>query len=123
MIPPPEPLGRSGEELTAQWLVQNRFTIVAQNFHIRGGEVDIIAQKEERLHFIEVKTSRCYHNDERDAAYWISPLKLSRIVKTAEEYIVSNGSMEWPWQIDAVLCRIDLTSGGYHIEYFPNITV
>ena len=49
-------LGRRGEELTAQRLRQQGYLILARNWRTGAGELDIVAAREEKLLFAEVKT-------------------------------------------------------------------
>ena len=49
-------IGRAGEELASMLLLQRGYHILARNFACRLGEIDIIAEKEGVLHFVEVKT-------------------------------------------------------------------
>lgn len=52
-------LGRIGEELAANYLVKNGFYILERNWRSKYGyEIDIIAFKDNILHFVEVKTRR-----------------------------------------------------------------
>ena len=48
-------VGRAGEELAALLLLQRGYRIMARNFACRWGEIDIIAEKEGVLHFVEGK--------------------------------------------------------------------
>ena len=52
--------GYRGEEVARCYLIRKQYKILVQNWHSRFGEVDIIAQKNGRLVFIEVKTRRSY---------------------------------------------------------------
>lgn len=47
--------GNFGEDCAAQFLESAGYTIVARNFRIRSAEIDIIAQRNDVLAFIEVK--------------------------------------------------------------------
>lgn len=49
-------IGNLGEEFAANVLARNGFQIIDRNFRTRFGEMDIIAKKNDCLHFIEVKT-------------------------------------------------------------------
>lgn len=49
-------LGRRGEEAAARYLERKGFEILERNWTCAYGEVDIIAQSEETLVFVEVKT-------------------------------------------------------------------
>jgi putative endonuclease len=48
--------GNLGEELSAKWFEANGYTILERNWRFKKSEVDIIATKNNTLHFIEVKT-------------------------------------------------------------------
>ena len=48
-------LGKAGEDEACALYAKNGYEIVARNFRIRSGEIDIIAQKGETLVFAEVK--------------------------------------------------------------------
>ncbi len=50
--------GRAGEALAAALLERKGYRIVARNFHCRGGELDLVAQKDDILAFVEVRTRR-----------------------------------------------------------------
>jgi putative endonuclease len=50
--------GKEGEAMAADHLQLMGYTILHCNWRFRRYETDIIAVKEERLHFIEVKTRR-----------------------------------------------------------------
>ena len=47
--------GLKGEDKAAQFLKEKGYIILARNFRSRRGEIDIIAQKDDKLVFIEVK--------------------------------------------------------------------
>lgn len=48
--------GNIGENAAAAFLESRGYTILERNFTVRGGEIDIIAYKDGRLAFVEVKT-------------------------------------------------------------------
>jgi len=50
--------GRAGEDFAAQVLQQSGYNIVTKNYRCREGEIDIIAERQEELYFIEVKTRK-----------------------------------------------------------------
>lgn len=52
----PQQLGRLGEWLAHDYLAACGYDIVARNWRAPFGEVDIVAQKDGRLHFVEVKS-------------------------------------------------------------------
>lgn len=50
--------GQTGEVLAQKYLRQNGYKIIETNFKSRYGEIDIIAERKNRLYFIEVKTRK-----------------------------------------------------------------
>jgi putative endonuclease len=51
-------LGRKGEQLAEEHLTKLGYTILFRNWRCRRYEIDIIATRDNILHFIEVKTRR-----------------------------------------------------------------
>ena len=47
-------VGYAGEELAALLLLQRGYRILARNFSCQVGEIDIIAEKDDLLSFVEV---------------------------------------------------------------------
>ncbi|MDR1008305.1 MAG: YraN family protein [Campylobacteraceae bacterium] len=101
---------RRAEEKAVRFLEKAALKIVARNYHSRFGEIDIIAEEENILHFVEVKATF----GDYDPLERITPLKMEKIVKTIECYILKNG-IQKEYQIDAVI----VTNG--NIEWVQNI--
>ena len=49
-------LGASGEALVAAWYEANGYTVLARNWKVRAGELDLIVQRARLVVFCEVKT-------------------------------------------------------------------
>ncbi|HRN47849.1 MAG TPA: YraN family protein, partial [Niabella sp.] len=49
-------LGKTGEELAVQYFITRGYEILNQNWRFSHYEIDLIAKKNNKLHFIEVKT-------------------------------------------------------------------
>lgn len=49
-------LGKKGEDYTAKYLKMRGYEILERNYLVKGSEIDIIAKKDDEIHFIEVKT-------------------------------------------------------------------
>lgn len=81
--------GDVGEDVIAAYLEEHKCTIIARNFTARGGEIDLIAENEVRILFVEVK-SRVIDTDTlrygRPAAA-VTYDKQRRIISTAREYL------------------------------------
>jgi len=51
-------LGRYGEEIAAQYLMEHEYKIIHRNWRCKTGELDIIAMFDTTLIFVEVRTRR-----------------------------------------------------------------
>ncbi len=80
--------GNLGEDIAAEALKEQGYTIVARNYRKRYGEIDIIAQKSKTLYFVEVKTRR---NEEfGNPLESVTPGKQRKIYRVAEAYLQEN---------------------------------
>ncbi|MBZ7987651.1 YraN family protein [Campylobacter canadensis] len=77
--------GKNSEDLALKWLEKNRFKIINRNYSCRFGELDIIAIKEDILHFIEVKASINYESE-----YRLDNKKMQKIIKTIQVFLQKN---------------------------------
>ena len=78
-------LGNLGEDYACEVLESLGYELLERNFRSRFGEIDIIAQKEQYLCFVEVKT-RGEHAMGRPAAA-VTRSKQEKILKTSQYYI------------------------------------
>ena len=90
--------GNLAEDSACGFLIDNGFSIIERNFYSRFGEIDIIATKDEVLHFIEVKSGLDYES----AIQNITPSKLNKLIKTLNVYMKKNG-LDVDFMIDAVI--------------------
>ncbi|MCZ8196249.1 MAG: YraN family protein [Flavobacterium sp.] len=81
-------LGKFGEELAVEFLQQNGYEILETNWTFQKAEIDIIAQKENILAVVEVKTrSSIEFGLPQD---FVKPKKIQLLVKAINEYVISN---------------------------------
>jgi len=104
--------GNIAEERACSFLYDNGFIIIEQNFYSRFGEIDIIATKDNVLHFIEVKSGEDYEL----AIQNITRSKLSKLIKTGDVYMKKNG-FDSDFEYDAVI----VTPG--EVLHVENITI
>lgn len=81
-------LGKLGEEVAVDFLQKNGYVILETNWTFQKAEVDIIAQKENTLAIVEVKTrSSIEFGLPQD---FVKPKKIQLLVKAVNEYLISN---------------------------------
>lgn len=90
--------GNIAEDKASIFLQENGFLIIERNFYSRFGEIDIIASKDEVLHFIEVKSGL----DFELAIQNITPAKLNKFIKTLHVYMKKN-TLNADFMIDAIV--------------------
>ena len=83
--------GARGEEAAAQHLAQNGYAILARNYRVRWGEIDIVAEKDGMLCFVEVKTRASDRFGEPREA--VGHRKRQHLRLAAESYLA-----EHPWE-------------------------
>lgn len=78
-------LGKKGEDDAAAYLVQKGFSILHRNWRHSHYEIDIIAEKEGVLHFVEVKlrTSQKFGLPEEA----VDKRKFGRLLNAADEFL------------------------------------
>lgn len=79
-------LGKKGEQLAIDFLIKNDYKILEKNYRYLKAEVDIIAQKEQTLAAIEVKTrtSAYFGNPEE----FVNPKKIKLLISAIDNYVV-----------------------------------
>ena len=112
-----------GESIACRYLQECGYRIVTRNFLRKGGEIDIVAEKEGRLHFVEVKTVSCERG--REPAWHpvenLHAAKLRRVTSTVYNYLATFHVKREDWQIDAVLVRVDRFHKEADIEFYEAI--
>jgi len=110
----PKIYGDESETLATRFLEQEGFVVLERNFFARKmGEIDIIAQRDEVLHFIEVKSGK---SDSFDPVYNVTPAKLRKVINSAHYYMKVK-CLDMPFSIDALIVR------GDEVEFIENVTL
>jgi len=90
-------LGKIGEDLALDFLKSHSFSIIKKNFRSKFGEIDIIAEKNHCLYFIEVKTrSNLNHGAPFEA---VNKRKIYHIKKAAQYYLLKNNSPDYKLKV------------------------
>ena len=91
--------GREAEALAARYLEGYGQRVLARNFLVRGGEIDLICQDGKTLVFVEVRLRS--RNDFGGAGASITATKRRRIILAARHYLA--GKPECDCRFDCVL--------------------
>ena len=120
-------IGKIGEQITRTFLTQNGFSVLSTNYRTRFGEIDIIAQKDNKLRFIEVKSVKVRSifktsnlsvrpEDNLTASKW------SKLIISIETYLNHTSvSHETYWQVDLACVYIDTEKREGRVTLLENI--
>lgn len=101
--------GVRGEELAAKHIVSKKYTILERNYRTPLGEIDIIAQKDNKIAFIEVK---CRIGDTKGKPYEaITRTKLHHMRRAATFYILQKKLKNYKLSLHVISIQLksDLT--------------
>ncbi len=81
-------LGKLGEELAVEYLQKEGYTILETNWIFQKAEIDILAQKDNTLTVVEVKTRSSI--DFGLPQDFVKPKKIQLLVKAVNAYVTEN---------------------------------
>lgn len=84
--PTTKTIGNWGEQVVVDWLETQGFTVLNRNWRTKQFEIDIVAQKEEQICLIEVKTRK--NNDFGGGEAAINQFKRQKLQLAAEKVLV-----------------------------------
>lgn len=108
-------LGNQGEAVVARYLEKEGYTILCRNFLCKRGEIDLIAQKDEIISFVEVKT--------RKVAYFalssvVTRSKQRKIIASAKSFLLSWGLSGYVYRFD--VATVLVCGARQEVDYIPN---
>ena len=119
--------GALGEKVAAEYLRRHGFSIKDRNIARKTGELDLIAEKEDTLYFVEVKTILVdefpdgrSRDDEYDPSMNLHESKIRKVARTGEWYVLEK-KWEGEWQVDGCLVWLRRRDGLARISYLPQI--
>jgi putative endonuclease len=95
--------GLLAEKLAATFLVNHGLKLVAQNYHCRFGEIDLIMRDAKILVFVEVKQRSS--SQFGGAVASITPQKQQKIILTAQHFLQTQNLGDVPCRFDAILIQ------------------
>ncbi len=77
-------IGNAGEDFAVERLIGEGYRILCRNFDGKHGEIDIVAEKNDRIVFVEVKLRKILSQNPAEA---LNSEKMLHIVNTAHEFM------------------------------------
>ncbi len=124
--------GEIGENIATRFLIKHDFSILDRNYTKKWGEIDIVAEKEGKLYFIEVKsisvtdpsalTAKGGAKDNYRPEDNMHPWKLKRLSRTIQTYLLSkNVPDDKEWQVDLLIVLLDIKSKKARVKVVKDI--
>lgn len=136
-------IGKLGESLAIRYLQKNGHRIIGENMTYKYGEIDILTiDKENRVHFVEVKSSKRGINSHEN--YFrpeenMSPQKATKMKRTIENILSfrenvlyefyerevgkSIDKRELSWQVDLAIVHLDIENKKAKVSMIWNIVL
>lgn len=120
-------IGSFGENIACYYLKNKGYKILGKNYSrkwIRGpqkGEIDVIAEKDKIISFIEVKTITSAQGGGYLPEDKVNFQKQKQLIKIAQDWLSEKKiPLESKWQIDVMAIKIDLESKKAKIRHIQN---
>ncbi|MBL7150179.1 MAG: YraN family protein [Candidatus Pacebacteria bacterium] len=120
-------IGNFGEKIASDYLEKKGYQILGKNYSrkwIRGpqkGEIDVIAEKDKIISFIEVKTITSAQGGDYLPEDKVNFQKQKQLIKIAQDWLSEKKiPLESKWQIDVMAIKIDLESKKAKIRHIQN---
>lgn len=112
-----------GERAVVNHLKRKGYVLKTMNYRKKWGEIDIIMQKGDIVHFIEVKTVS--YGTRNGVGGWlpeenVHPKKLEKLFRTIETWCMEY-AYEGEWQLDVAAVHIDEQGKRGTIKLIENV--
>jgi len=97
-------IGALGEKIAAEYLTRLGYVIRERNFRLREGEIDIIAEKDDFLVFIEVRTRRSLSFGTPEES--VTAKKKERLIALTQAYMEDREDLPSSWRIDVMALEL-----------------
>lgn len=125
-------IGELGEDVSCKFLLKRGFSILDRNYTKKWGELDIVAKKDEKIYFIEVKSKSVdsgFFDDKfkKETGETTAPednmhiWKLKRLRRVVETYMISKRLGAVEWQFDLFVVYLDIEKRRARVRVVDNI--
>src|SRR3989338_8214488 len=108
--------GRLGEDIAREHLVRQGFSILEHGFKCKLGEVDLVAEKEKELYFVEVKTR--WSSNYGDPLESITFIKQRQVIKAARFYLAKKRRLQAFCHLSAI--GVDMSGAEPKVEFIKD---
>ena len=112
-------IGTKGEDAAVKLLNSKGFTILKRNYIVHNfGEIDIIAEKDNDIHIIEVR-ARLNLGYYPDSVESVAGAKMNKVIRTAEHFVMENGLYDKNIVFEICMVTHDKQGNIRRIDFVP----
>jgi putative endonuclease len=112
-------IGDEGEDFARQYLRARGYQILERNYHSRYGEVDLVAENDRCIVFVEVKTRTSDRFGLPEES--VTPEKLEKINDTGLLWLQDHPEAPDDWRVDVIAIIMDKNQNVVDIQHFVDI--
>ncbi len=110
--------GRRAEHHAAEFLQRLGYEVLARNYYVRGGEIDVVARDGETVVFVEVRSTG--RNDTERPAASVDAEKQRRLTQLALQYLQHKNWLGRPARFDVVVLSWPPDRGAPKVVHYRN---
>ena len=113
-------LGKWGENIAANYLIQKGYQVLFRNWRSTYGELDLIACKDNVISIVEVKTRRGIELGWPEES--VTPVKQEHLFNSSQAFFDENEQFaDNPWQIDVIaILLVSKKPPSFQIRHYEN---
>lgn len=112
-------IGNQGEQIAATYLREQGYQVLDQNCYSRFGEIDLVAQKDEALVFVEVKTRTNTAYGLPEAS--VTQAKLEKLERAALTWLQEHPEASDDWRMDVIAILLNPDRTVKDLQHFINV--
>jgi putative endonuclease len=111
--------GNRGENIAQEYLEKSGYEIIARNYRCQRLELDIIAIKNNRLIFFEIKTR--FQNKEDDADIPLAARQIKNLKRAITNYYLKKRVSSEKARLDLIVISVDRATRLAVLKHYKNI--
>lgn len=124
-------IGLLGEEIACKFVKNKGYIVLTRNYRENWGEIDIVAEKDKKISFFEVKSVSCEIYDDvsgvtRDfrPEEKVSASKIKKMARIIQSYILDKKvSDETDWDFNVLCVFVDVSKKRSVVKMIENVVV
>jgi len=110
--------GVMGEKIACNFLRNNGYQILENNYRCKAGEIDVVCRQRDMLVFVEVRTKKSVKFGTPEES--ITTTKMRHLHAAAIHYALNHDGLPQTWRIDLVAIELNAIGKCCRVELIEN---